>query len=206
MTDAADIEGPPSSVPDPMEVPEDLDAGADVPVAPGKLFRICYPIVREILERVPISTADANDICQQVVFRTWERHEDIPARRLKGWLIEVTRRKLANYWRRAGAGRDDELPGSDRDGGGLADPGLDPEQTLSRAQDQDFLRAILDAMQPRDRIIFCSFELEEMSYREIAAAHGVSEDAIDGRIRRARSEFKAAKVRVTAMRARRGAT
>jgi RNA polymerase sigma-70 factor, ECF subfamily len=207
MTDAADIDAPPpSSVPDPSAVAEDPDEADRIPVDETAFFDTYYPFVFAVLERLKIPWADAKDIAQEVASVTWRRRKEVPPKRMKGWIVLVTYHETAHHRRKARKRIDGgSLPESQRDGGRLVDPGLDPEQALIRAQAQDLVRACLEQMKPEARRVFSAIEIQGMSYGELAEAHGVSEETINGRLRRARVEFKAAHGRVTAQRGRRGA-
>jgi RNA polymerase sigma factor (sigma-70 family) len=208
MTDTVDIEAPPpSSVPDPSEAEEEPGEPDRLPADEAAFFDIFYPFTFKVLERLKVPWADAKDIAQEVALVTWNRREEVPPRRMRGWIVLVTYHKTAHHQRKARNLIDGgSLPESQRDGGRLVDPGLDPEQALIRAQAQDLVRVCLERMEPAERLVFTAIEIQGMSYSELAEAHGVSETTINGRLRRARLAFKAAHGRVMAERGRRGAT
>jgi RNA polymerase sigma-70 factor (ECF subfamily) len=94
-----------------------------------------------------------------------------PRHRLAGWLFRVTRNLALKQRRAAGAPSID--PVSDPMFEGLVDPADTPEEHLAFTQRCQRLRSVVRALAPRDRQ--CVYlRSEGLSYRDIAAALGMS--------------------------------
>jgi RNA polymerase sigma-70 factor (ECF subfamily) len=119
-----------------------------------------------------LSDESAEDVVQDV-FVALFRHLvlDRPRHNLAGWLFRVTRNLSLKHRTRAGASPTN-VP-TDFLLERLVDPSDTPEERLAFDQRSHRLRAVARALTPRDRQ--CVYlRSEGLSYREIAAALGIS--------------------------------
>src|SRR5207249_2373226 len=136
-----------------------------------------------IRRRVP-DPRDAEDILQEVFYELVEANRLLmPIEHVTGWLFRVARNRIIDVFRKqraesfsttlAGQGEDDddELPLLEEL---LPSPAAGPEALLARSLLLDELELAVDELPPEQREVFVGHELEGRSFKEMAAATGVS--------------------------------
>jgi RNA polymerase sigma-70 factor (ECF subfamily) len=71
----------------------------------------------------------------------------------------------------------------------LPDPGLTPEATLSKVEEQRRIRDLLETLNPTDRAAVIMYYWHDLSYTQIAEALKLTESAVKSRLHRARVEM-----------------
>lgn len=133
-----------------------------------------------IRRRVP-DPRDAEDILQDVFYRLVEANRLLmPIDHVTGWLFRVARNRIADLFRRQaperfsdlvlGAGEDEFLTLEDL----LPSPDAGPDAVYARNVLVDELALAVEELPPDQRAVFVAHELEGRSFKEIAAASGVS--------------------------------
>lgn len=149
------------------------------------LFRYLRSLVR--------SDEAAEDALQEVLVGVWRgasgyRAETSP----RAWVFSLARRQAARTWRRrVGEPVDpDPLDVLGR-AAGFACTDADPEALVSRAEDEEQLRAALDRLSEADREVLVLRDLEGLSGAEAAEVLGLELAALKTRLHRARLRLMA---------------
>lgn len=144
----------------------------------GPLYRFCWRLLR---------SPDAEDVAQDTFVRAFVHFERFdPDRPMLPWLIAIARRRCLDLLRRRKMTTDVETAPA------IADPAPGPEADASvRQQLTRVEEALADLPEgPREAIVL--FHLEEMSYREIAAALEVPIGTVMTWLHRGRAQLKKA--------------
>jgi RNA polymerase sigma factor (sigma-70 family) len=158
--------------------------------------RISEVVVREksrllnfIRRRVP-DVRDAEDILQDVFYELVEANRLLmPIDHMTGWLFRVARNRITDLFRKKRpesigettfADEDDEmLPWEDL----LPSPADGPEALYARNVLLDEIELAVDELPEEQREVFVAHELEGRSFKEMAAATGVSVNTLLSRKR-----------------------
>jgi RNA polymerase sigma-70 factor (ECF subfamily) len=142
---------------------------------------VLEPVRRYLARRTDPATAD--DVLGDVLLVLWRRLEDVPPEPLP-WAYGVARLSLANASR--GSRRQQRLAGR------LAavDPPREsvPEPAVSPAEDQ--VRPALAQLRPAEAELLRLWAWEELTAGEISTVLGISTNAVNIRLHRARERFK----------------
>jgi RNA polymerase sigma-70 factor (ECF subfamily) len=155
-----------------------------VQVHTRRVYAICY--------RFTGSNADAQDLTQDVFLRVFKSLASF--RSATGsftvWLTRLTRNLLIDHYRRSKADRstgslDDHLPMLEEKSAvsGRA------EGMLAGREASELLQTALQKLSPELRETVILRDLEEMEYREIAAALEIPEGTVKSRLNRGRAEL-----------------
>ena len=142
------------------------------------VLRFCWRLLR---------SADAEDLAQDTFVRAFVHFERFdPARPVLPWLIAIARRLCLDLLRRrAVTARMETMPVSERSA-----PSPDDEASF-REQLARFERALADLDEgPREAVVL--FHIEQMSYRDIAAALEVPMGTVMTWLHRGRARLKRA--------------
>jgi RNA polymerase sigma factor (sigma-70 family) len=132
---------------------------------------------RFIRRRVP-DPRDAEDILQDVFFRLVEANRLLmPIDHVTGWLFRVARNRIIDLFRKRKPGALDEL------GDMLPSPERGPEAAYARQLLLDDLVAAIAELPKEQRDVFVGHEIEGRSFKEMAAASGVSVNTLLSRKR-----------------------
>ena|SRR5581483_1195814 len=133
-----------------------------------------------IRRRVP-DAADAEDILQDVFYKLVEANRLLmPIDHVTGWLFRVARNRITDVFRKkrpesfSDAGVEDENGELLRFEDLLPSPDAGPEAIYARNLLLDELEIAIDELPEEQREVFVAHELEGRSFKEIAAATGVS--------------------------------
>jgi RNA polymerase sigma factor (sigma-70 family) len=135
-------------------------------------------LLQFIRRRVP-DARDAEDILQDVFSELVEANYLLmPIEHVTGWLFRVARNRIVDLFRKKkpepfGAGVEDLLPSPDED----------PEALYLRQALLDEMAAAIQELPKDQREVFIAHESEGRSFKEIAAASGVSMNTLLSRKR-----------------------
>jgi RNA polymerase sigma factor (sigma-70 family) len=142
-----------------------------------------------IRRRVP-DARDAEDILQDVFYELVEANRLLmPIDHVTGWLFRVARNRITDLFRKkrpesfsdaAVADEDDEMLKLEDL---LPSPEAGPEALYARNVLLDELESAVDALPEEQREVFVAHELEGRSFKEMAAATGVSVNTLLSRKR-----------------------
>jgi RNA polymerase sigma factor (sigma-70 family) len=143
-------------------------------MGPEQDRRISEVVAREqsrlrnfIRRRVP-DPRDAEDILQDVFSELVEANRLLmPIEHVTGWLFRVARNRIVDLFRRT---RPESLEVDDL----LPSPEAGPEEMYARGVLLDELVSAIDELPKEQRDVFVAHEFEGRSFKEMAAASGVS--------------------------------
>jgi RNA polymerase sigma-70 factor (ECF subfamily) len=132
---------------------------------------------------------DANDVVQEAMLRALRFFGGFRGGNGKSWLLAIVR-NTAFDWMKANRPAEIAAPSAGDDGGEIEnfpDESDDPERALIRAADRQQLDALIEALPAEFRECLVLRELEDLSYKEIAAVIGVPIGTVMSRLARARA-------------------
>ncbi len=137
--------------------------------------------------------ADADDVVQEALLRAWRAWDGRRGAQVKPWLLAIVRNCALTAL--GARGRAAERAGGDP-GHLLADVAAPAEQgpaaLTERAQVLLSMDAALGRLAPDYREVIVLREIEDLSYREIAAVVGVPVGTVMSRLARARAALRVA--------------
>src|SRR5690348_5338275 len=142
-----------------------------------------------IRRRVP-DPADAEDILQDVFYKLVEANRLLmPIEHVTGWLFRVARNRITDVFRKKRPDNfsDVAVPGDEEELMQFEDllpsPDAGPEALYARSVLLDELELAIDELPEEQRAVFVAHELEGRSFKEMAAATGVSMNTLLSRKR-----------------------
>jgi len=148
--------------------------------------RIYRYVRRRLLPRIDL----VDDIVQEVFLAAWD---DLSTFRgessLAAWLLSVARHKVEDYYRRR-LREPESLAEEDMDETEEPSVFRPIEELIDRHRVEDRIRSILAVLPERYGLILLWRYWEKRSAREIAAAIGKTEKAVERLLARARTQFK----------------
>jgi RNA polymerase sigma-70 factor (ECF subfamily) len=165
----------------------------------GRLFEENRPkLVAMVQRRIDPALAakiGAEDVVNEAFLATgrkWAGFEGRAAASTYAWLYRIVRGCLIDAWRRATRDCRDARQGmpwpeqsSLQVGLGLVSPGTSPSAALSREELCQRVRQVMALLRDRDRDILWMRHADDLSYEEIAAVLGITENAAHQRYHRA---------------------
>lgn len=138
---------------------------------------------------------DAADVVQEAMMRALRFFGGFRGGNGKSWLLAIVRNTAFDWMKINRPVEMQSSPSGGDDGFGgelenLASEADDPETTLIRALDRRQLDALIEALAPEFRECLVLRELEELSYKEIAAVTGVPIGTVMSRLARAREMMR----------------
>jgi RNA polymerase sigma factor (sigma-70 family) len=142
-----------------------------------------------IRRRVP-DPRDAEDILQDVFYELVEANRLLmPIEHVTGWLFRVARNRITDLFRKKTPERFGDAAAADEDSellqveDLLPSPDAGPEALYARRVLLDELELAVDELPEEQREVFVAHELEGRSFKEMAAATGVSVNTLLSRKR-----------------------
>ncbi len=144
-----------------------------------KLFRFAYRIIG--------SSFEAEDIVQEVIIKVWKKKEQFAEIENKeAWCMTLTRnlsidKKRAKRMKTTGI----------EDFHHLQDSNDDPQMSLERMELVNKVRAMIDTLPERQKMVIHLRDIEGLSYKEISSTLDLSLDQVKVILHRARKSLKA---------------
>ena len=139
------------------------------------------------------SPSDADDVTQEAMLRAFRGFETLRGSDAKAWLLAIVRNCHATAFtqaqRRAYVPLPEEHETHDADAMTATTP--DPDSLAIRADDQRTLSRLMSRLPDEQREALVLKELEDLSYRDIAAVTHVPVGTVMSRLARARAALKA---------------
>jgi RNA polymerase sigma-70 factor (ECF subfamily) len=163
-------------------------AQAGDPQAFQELIRPHLAALRRFVYSLSSNWQDADDIAQEALIKAFRAFPSFDGRAsLSTWLYTVARSASID-WHRSRMGqasqRENPLPSTHP----AAEPGQD--EACSHQQDRERLWHAIQGLDERNRVPLVLFEVEGLSYEEIAAIEAVPVGTIRSRLSRARLELR----------------
>jgi len=150
------------------------------------------PRLRNFIRRRVPDPRDAEDVLQDVFYRLVEANRLLmPIEHVTGWLFRVARNRITDLLRKkkpenfsdAAVSRNDDDDELLRFEDLLPSPDAGPEALYARSVLFDELESAVDELPEEQREVFVEHELQGRSFKEIAAATGVSVNTLLSRKR-----------------------
>lgn len=146
-------------------------------------FAALYTSSRDRLFRFAVRMLSDADAAHDVVQETFLRarmalHTVRDTRSVEGWLFAIARNQVIGQMRRLHPERGVDPEELAADG--------DPLEDVIKGETAGILRCLVDKLKPEYREVLLLREYEQLSYAEIAAITGATEDVVGMRLLRAR--------------------
>ena len=141
------------------------------------------------LTRSPI---DADDVVQEAVLRAYRSFDGLRGPDVKAWFLTIVKNCHLTLAAQARGRRFVPLPAEAdaRDGHSMIEPTPGPETRTIRRDEQRTLARLMAELPEEHREVLILREIEELSYREIAAVANIPIGTVMSRLARARDSLK----------------
>lgn len=145
--------------------------------------------LRSFIRRRVLDPSDAEDILQDVFYALVEANRLlVPIEHVTGWLFRVARNRITDLFRKKTPEPFSSVASSDDEERLLLEdllpsPDAGPEALYARRVLIEELETAIDELPPEQREVFVAHELEGRSFKEMAAATGVSVNTLLSRKR-----------------------
>lgn len=146
-----------------------------------------YAVIWRFLRRLGVPPSDVDDATQIALARTLARRDLIAPACERAYLMQ-TAYHLSFEYRRAAQRNHARLAEVDVDQ--LTGNEFTPDTALQKRHDRELLDQALDRLPTELRAVLTLFELEGMTFTEIASMLEIPRGTVASRLRRARAEFK----------------
>lgn len=159
-------------------------------VAYGRIVSSCQGMVTSIALSIVRDVPASEDIAQDAFINAWQNLRKLgnPASFLP-WLRQITR-NLARDHLRAQVYRANPAGDIEAVIAAVADPGLDPEESLAESQEAIIAAEVIDALPEESREVLLLYYREGQSSRQVAALLGMQDAAVRKRLSRARTSIR----------------
>jgi RNA polymerase sigma-70 factor, ECF subfamily len=143
------------------------------------VFNLCYRMLN--------NAEDAEDAAQETFLRAYRSLKQYDhSRQFSTWLLSIAAHYCIDQIRK---NRMNLISLEDQPNQEIPDKLPGPESTLSKREEQNRMRLLLDKLNPTDRAAIIMYYWYDCSYDEIAQSLSLSESAIKSRLHRARKEM-----------------
>lgn len=151
-------------------------------VAFGRVFDFYAPRLKGFVMRTGVSSAQAEDIVQEVLLTVWRKAEQFDPHRaqVSAWIYQIARNRQIDVMRKENRVMPEELSDELKDEGATSE---DASQILALDQEAETLRVALAQLKPGQREMVEKAYLGELSHSEIQAETGLPLGTIKSRIR-----------------------
>jgi RNA polymerase sigma factor (sigma-70 family) len=137
------------------------------------------------------SSADADDVVQEAFLRAFRFFDGYEGDNPRAWLLAIVRNTWFTEWRRQhnradSTPYDDSLNVDDQLPGWADESGDDPEKLAVRQDETELVHRALATLPVEYREVIVLRELEDMSYKDVAAVAGIPMGTVMSRLSRAR--------------------
>ncbi len=150
------------------------------------LMQSYHAYVYAIVIGIVKNSHDAEEVVQDTFFSAYRGLKQLEDNtKFKSWLAEIARNRARNWLRKQ---RGDTVS-IDEVGEHLLQTQDSPDERLTRQEQRELIRRIMETLPQKDREIARAFYLEGASYNELTSTHGLSDKAISFRLSRARRQL-----------------
>ncbi len=143
------------------------------------VYNLCYRMLN--------NAEDAEDAAQETFLRAYRSINQFDhSRQFSTWLLSIAAHYCIDQIRK---NRMTIISLEDQPNQEIPDKLPGPESTLSKREEQDRMRLLLEKLNPTDRAAVIMYYWYNYSYNEIAQSLSLSESAVKSRLHRARKEM-----------------
>jgi len=143
------------------------------------VYNLCYRMLN--------NAEDAEDAAQETFLRAYRSINQFDhSRQFSTWLLSIAAHYCIDQIRK---NRMTIISLEDQPNQEIPDKLPGPESTLSKREEQDRMRLLLEKLNPTDRAAVIMYYWYNYSYDEIAQSLSLSESAVKSRLHRARKEM-----------------
>lgn len=143
------------------------------------VYNLCYRMLN--------NAEDAEDAAQETFLRAYRSINQFDhSRQFSTWLLSIAAHYCIDQIRK---NRMTIISLEDQPNQEIPDKLPGPESTLSKREEQDRMRLLLEKLNPTDRASVIMYYWYNYSYNEIAQSLSLSESAVKSRLHRARKEM-----------------
>lgn len=148
----------------------------------AQVFDFYAPRLKGFVMRTGVSSAQAEDIVQEVLLTVWRKADQFDPHRaqVSSWIYQIARNRQIDVLRKENRIMPEELSDELKDGGTSEE---DASQILAMDQEAETLRMALAQLKPGQREMVEKAYLGELSHSEIQAETGLPLGTIKSRIR-----------------------
>jgi len=136
------------------------------------------------------SPAEADDLVQDAFLRAFRAFDTLRGTEVKAWLFAIVRNCHASTLRQGMRRSFVPLPDEAAGEPALVGAGPGPEQDSIAGDEQRRLERLIGSLAPEHREVLVLREMEDLSYREIAAATQLPIGTVMSRLARARAALR----------------
>ena len=143
-----------------------------------ELLKECRGALERLVHFRISSHADAEDVIQEACVAAYRNFSQLRDERLfRGWILQIGRSRIADYYRRKGRSREDAVE-------------IVPERATGNMRGRADVEDALMKLNDRDREVLRLYYMEEMGLRDVAARLNVPEGTVKSRLFGARERFR----------------
>ncbi len=156
------------------------------PLPFAEVVRDHWVAVFRFLRHLACSDHDAEELTQETFLRAWQGWAKVrPDTRPRPWLLKIARNGYLDLYRRRQTVRFQGLPGE------RSATGTDPGRGIEVSEEAAAVRAAVEQLPETARLVFLLRVEGELSFAEIAAELGTSEEAARWHMHQARTKLLA---------------
>ena len=142
--------------------------------------------------RLARSSGDAEDLLQDAVLRAFRGFDSLRGSNVKAWLLAIVRNCHATAYQQRQRRAAIPLPDDDdaQHAQAMITETPDPERASIEAEQEQTLARLIGSLPDEHREVLLLREIEELSYREIAAVTNLPIGTVMSRLARARSALR----------------
>ena len=153
-----------------------------------RLYDSAFPVLFRVAYRITNSSEAAEDLCQDSFFRLYEKNMEFPnPEEAKYWLIRVVKNAALNFAKRKERERK-AYQKAFREDTRQEETG---EELLVKKETTGEIQEFLNKLPENLRMVLILKEYNQMNYKEIGKALGISEGNVKVRVFRARERLAA---------------
>ena len=153
------------------------------------LYLHYWDTVYKLVLRYVKSAELARDVSQDIFIKLWEKRGKLPAvQHFQPWLLQLSRHQAIDTLRAAGKS---DIVKREIARHFLHQPGFFEDEALQKDY-RLFIRRTIDSLPPRSREVFILCREQAKSYDEVAAALGISRNAVRNHMVQALHKFRRA--------------
>lgn len=139
------------------------------------------------------SPSDADDVVQEAMLRAFRGYDALRGESVKAWLLAIVRNCHATARRQQARRGQVPLPAEDdaQDGHALVARGAEPERNAMDRDAARTLERLVSTLSEEHREVLVLREIEDLTYREIAAVTLLPIGTVMSRLARARAALRA---------------